>query len=227
MSRARRGGAEAGQATIEHAAIVLLVAVLLGAAVLAGARASAHYRIAESVKRQMARALCLVDGDSPACTADRTACLVSERTAGLRISTDFVVVHRGQDWILVKERMSDGSVAMTIADKDTLGLAGSVGAGGKVKVHGKDLEAGASADAQVLGRAGVGTTWIFDDEGSADRWANDWRTWVARVAGHGSSIALAKGDPDSIALEGSFDVTLGAQAGVEGLVDGSLKIGAE
>src|SRR3954465_11014438 len=113
MPPTRRRGAETGQATIEHVGVMLLVAAVLGAAVLVADAAGAKAGIAGSVRGQMARAICLVEGGAPACVANQTACVIGSHNTGFHTSVDIIVFHDDEDRLLIKERRSDGKVAMT------------------------------------------------------------------------------------------------------------------
>ena len=225
-SARRRAAAEDGQAAVELAGLLLLVTAVLGAAIAVADRAGAAANLAGGVRRQMARAICLVDGGSPACTADRSLCVIGARDTGIRAAVDILVLRTERGSLLLKERRSDGTVAVTLVDEHALGLGASAGAQTTAERDGRSTRAGVSAQAQVLARAGFGTTWTFDDEAAADRWAGDWRTLAARLAGWGTSRSVARGTPTSVTDQVTGDVELGAGAGADRVAGGGVTLRA-
>ncbi len=151
-----------GQASVEYAAVVLCVAVALaGALVVVDATG-----VAESVRRQMARALCVVGGGD--CDRDRRPCVI----AGRRQSTDahltVAILRLGHNRVLVRERRSDGTVSVSFVRSTSGGVGLEVGASGHVSLGRWTVGLGGQATAAVLARIGSGRTWELPDDRSAD-----------------------------------------------------------
>src|SRR3954470_17684729 len=110
---ARKGSAmrcDRGQGTVEYLAVVLLVALVCGGGTVAVARA-AGADVATAVPHQVLYAICVVTrGD---CDRDRAPCDVGSRTATHEWSVTVLVLKGGRRRILVRERRSDGTVAIT------------------------------------------------------------------------------------------------------------------
>lgn len=152
-----------GQASVEYAAVVLCVAVALaGALVMVDATG-----VAQSVRRQMARALCVVGGAGD-CDRDRRPCVI----AGRRRSTDgeltVAILRLGANRVLVRERRSDGTVSVSLVHSTSGGVGLEAGASGHVSLGRWTVGLGGQATAAVLARIGSGRTWELPDERSAD-----------------------------------------------------------
>src|SRR4051794_7285705 len=141
-----------GQASIEYLGVVALVALVLGALAVP---ALAGQDIAGAVVAHVRRALCVVGGGD--CEEDRRPCAVD--THGVRKSWDVgVLVFRyGQDRLMLRERLSDGTVAVTAIKDHDLGIELADGAEG----HFGSFAVGTMARGALLARIGSGSTTIF------------------------------------------------------------------
>jgi hypothetical protein len=181
-----------GQATLEYAAIVLIVAVALAAAVaVAAARGDG---IADAVSRQIVRALCIVMGGD--CDREREPCVVASSTRTRENGLTIAVLWLGSDRTVVREQRSDGTIAVTYTEGDVAGL--DAGAGAHVAVGGRAVRLSGELGASVLARSGDGAVWELRDARQADalverlrrgRWASAGPRPVARLAEGGWSAS--------------------------------------
>lgn len=155
-----------GQGTVEWIGIVLLVALVLAAAITVVTGTG----IGEGITAAMRRALCVVTGG--ACTpaeriAERPCVVAAEGTEeGGAFTVGFMRISE-RDGVL-REVRSDGSVALTLVDEDSLGLSA-----GAPQAHLRwgsfDLAIGRELRAAVMAERGSGRTWIARDAAEADR----------------------------------------------------------
>ena len=145
-----------GQGTVEYLGVVLLVALVGGAA--ATVAASGGSDIARAVPREIVRALCLVRGGD--CDRDRAACPVrsSSTRAGATVRVAFVRL--GRHHVLVEEQRSDGAVALTLIEERSGGAEASTGVSAALRLGASEIAVGGAARAAALVRAGRGSTWI-------------------------------------------------------------------
>lgn len=164
-----------GQATVEQAALVLLVAAALGAALLAADALGARSGVGDAVRRQLARAICLVGGAAPACEADRQPCVVAaERTVG-EATLGLSIVRLREGGVLAVERRSDGTVAVTVLNE----VGGGLDLAGDRRLRllaGRGLGGDGSLTAALAGSIGHGATWTLPDAAAARRLVDAIRT---------------------------------------------------
>jgi hypothetical protein len=151
-----------GQAGIEYAGVLLLVAVALGAAALAADGAG----IPQSVHHQMLRALCVARGGD--CEQDRAYCPVATDRRRDAVAARILVFRIGKDKTVVREQRSDGTIAVTVA----YGKEGGLQAGEGVHVglslgHG-GLSLGGELTAAAVATRERGYTWVLHDARAAD-----------------------------------------------------------
>lgn len=171
-----RGDRSAGQASVEHAAIVLVVLVVLsgGVAVAGGAP------IVNAVHSGLRRAICVAGGDGCAAFHEQRPCLVARDDRRQSSGASFLVFRIGGSEGLVVERRSDGSVVVT-AYRDAEGGVGlSIGVrfglgrtterdDGLVAADGGGraaVEASAGVEARL--RGGWGRSWELPDQAAAE-----------------------------------------------------------
>jgi len=178
---------QSGQATIEYLGLVALLAVLLVAGSAIGAPG-----VANAVLGQMRHALCIVTGKR--CTVDlQRPCTVASRRETRRIALSIVLVRLSRDSYVLRERLSDGTVRLTVFRRYGAGAEGGVG--GRLEIDRKDepgevpepkdllkkpgAAQGVTPDARKVGvsseaRAGLegvfgsGKVFIAQDEAQAD-----------------------------------------------------------
>lgn len=155
---------EAGQAGVEHVALVVLVVVVLGGAALAGADAGAG--IVNAVHSGIRRAICVAAGDRCAAFHDERPCLIGrdEQRRAQALTVAFVRV--GARVGVVRERWSDGRTTVTVHDDFEAGA--TLGVGAELALGG-GRAIGLSASAVGAVRGGWGRSWTFERPQDADR----------------------------------------------------------
>lgn len=156
--------ATSGQASIEQAALVALVAVVLGgAAVVAGGLGAG---VVNAVHSGVRRAICVAGGDRCAAFHEERPCVVhrNERRQAKALSVVFLRV--GARVGVVREQWSDGRTVVTVHDDiDTgavFGLGAEIPLGG-----GQAVELSASTQGTL--RGGWGRSWELERPEDADR----------------------------------------------------------
>ena len=202
---------------MEYVAVVLLVTVLGAGGAAAAAATVNGAPIGDAVRRQLARALCVVTAG--ACDGDRRPCPVRLRakidTATVRIA----VVTLGEDRALVREERSDGTVAVTLARGRLAG--GAVGEDGtRLWLGRRAIGSREGPSAAVRREVREGSTWILRSAPAAD-------AFVAKLYGPSAVPADARAVPDLRrppfgAPSAAPAVTFG-QTGVAGALDGGLR----
>lgn len=208
---------QAGQAALEYAGVLAVVAavlVLASGAVAGGA-------VANAVVRGLERAVCRVTGGECIAT-ELSACTLRSRQTGGRVGVTFTFVKLGGSMSLLREELSDGSVNITLIDGADAAPTAALGASGGVRVGGDRVGGGAIARAELLVRLGRRRVWRRPDAAAADRLVQDIREHV--VASVGERV-LGKGLADAVGLDDDPlpppDVS-GVTAGVEGAVQADL-----
>lgn len=154
-----------GQAAPDYLAVVLLVGLAL-----AGAGAVvASTGLGERVVAAMRRALCVVAGG--ACedpVAERPCVRVSTEQAHER-SLTLLAARVGSRSVQLRERRSDGTVAVTLTDERSIGADFGTGADLHYRWGESGHAFGAELRAAVLAEHAGGRTWIVPDEAAAAR----------------------------------------------------------
>ncbi|MBF6620178.1 MAG: hypothetical protein ITG02_08090 [Patulibacter sp.] len=152
-----------GQASVEHAALVALLVVVLGGATAAAGGLGAG--VVNAVHSGVRRAICVAGGDRCAAFHDERPCVVrrDERRQATALTVAFVRV--GARVGVVREQWSDGRTVVTVLDDVDAGA--TLGLGAEVELGGAALRLSASASGTVLG--GWGRSWTFDRPEDADR----------------------------------------------------------
>jgi hypothetical protein len=203
-----------GQGTVEYLAVVLLVGLVLGGGSVAVAR-SAGADVATAVPHQVLYAICRVTGGD--CDRDRAPCDVGSLTAAHEWTVTVLVLKGGRRRILVRERRSDGTVAVTETTAPLGGVEVVAGSGVRIRLRGRTLTLGGSATVSALAALGRGRTWVVDGEQAAD----------ALVAGLRAGGPVRPPDQRLAQIEASLDgalsggqrrVTLAGGVGVAGVV---------
>lgn len=220
---------EAGQAALEHVAVVAVVGAVLAAAAFVGpARAG---EVAGSIGVQVRRALCVVGGGD--CERDRAPCVVAAREERDHWGARLLVVRLGAGWIGLVERRSDGRLGVARVREDELGL--DLGSGAKAGVAlGRlgGVSLGGEARAAVLAHRREGLSWVVEDRAQADALLRSLRAdrW-ASVSGSGIVRAIVDGrsavpEPDEVHGERGWGVALGGEGGA-GVASGSVDLSAD
>ena len=220
-----RRRAEQGQASAELVALLLLVAAVLGAAALAAGPAGARSALGASVRREVARAICLVGAAPGACTADHVPCVVSTRRTATDAHVDLLVLRVGGGRAVLREARSDGTVAVTLVDHLDGALQDAVGTRAEVWAGGRSFALGGEATAAAVVRAGRGRTWTFPSAAAADAFLRN-RGGPGPVRGaRGAGARAPDPPPAATSRELAFDVELGLQGKARG-VGADVRLGA-
>src|SRR4051794_3572647 len=195
-----RRRAEQGQASAELVALLLLVAAVLGAAALAAGPAGARSALGASVRREVARAVCLVGAAPSACAADHVPCVVATRRTATDAHVDLLVLRLGGGRAVLREVRSDGSVAVTLVDHLDGALQDAAGTSAELWAGARSFALGGEASAAAVVRAGRGRTWTFPSAAVADAFLRH-----GGRGGPGARDAV----PGATYRELSFDVELG------------------
>ncbi len=206
---------ERGQATVEYAGVVLLVALVLG-----GALAAAAGGIGERVVAAVRTGLCIAGGDvcrpADAAAAGLAPCVTRERFRRQDTAIDVALVRFGGqgEWQLALR--SDGSATVTRLS----GADGGAGLGIGLSFSPAHVEA--QATAMLVARYRGGKQWRFADERSATAFleaaSRDGKvsaarqpdvTWHATGAGVASEVALAVAQLATAGLTASAGSVLG------------------
>jgi hypothetical protein len=190
---------ETGQATVDYAAVVLAVSLVLVAA--GGVAATRGAGVADALSRQIARALCIVIGGD--CDREREPCVVATAMHTRRNGLTVIVGRLESDRIVLQEQRSDGSVVVTYLEHEGAGLDVDAGTGAHVAIGDRKLRVGGELAASVLAREGDGAIWELPDAHAVTRLVERLRRgrWATEVAGAQSRI-------------GEHDVTARAEAGL-------------
>lgn len=220
-----RERAEHGQATTEIVALLAVVLVLVGAAA-ALARPGAP-GVVNATLGQVRRALCVVTG--AACPVQRPQpCVVSARSDRRHLSLAVSVIRVDDDHVILRERLSDGSVRLTVTGRAGAGVGALLGVEGHVTIGGRTVGIGTHVDATLLALLGRGRVFRARDGPAADRLEARLRSRVRLGVLDGPYRALrgllgGGGDddgprPDEVYTEGGLQSTAGAEAGRVGTV---------
>lgn len=200
---------ERGQGTIEYLAVVLVVAGVLAAAIGLLAFTGLGGKVVDAFHR----ALCVVTGGACDQAAKVTGpCVLSSEqyTDGGHFSV--LMLRSGERSVVLRERRSDGTVALTLVDGDTLGLDFSTGAGASVRWGDRTWAVGGELRAAVLAGADSGRTWIARDEAEAAR-TFDHIEMAAAVNSLGGDRRIAVPDASVTFTERSSNLTVDFRAG--------------
>jgi Flp pilus assembly pilin Flp len=150
-----RDASQRGQATLEYAVVVLVVALVLVTA--GGVAAAQGDGVADGFTRQVARALCLVSAGD--CDRELEPCVVGTGTWTRQAAGTVVVLRLGTDRTVITEERSDGTLTVTFVEADAGGLDLGSGVGGHVGA----VRLGGDLAATVLARSGDGAVWELPD----------------------------------------------------------------
>lgn len=154
-----------GQATVDYVALIALLAMLFAAA-LAGAIPGAP-GIVNAVAGQVHHALCAVGG-RPCPELARRPCTVASTRDAQHVAINVLLLRIDHDRYVLRERMSDGTVRLTVARGG--GAGAEVGVGARVSAKAKGREIGSMDEARggVQGVLGSGRVFVARDAREAD-----------------------------------------------------------
>jgi hypothetical protein len=197
-------------ATVEYAALAVLVSLVLG---VAGTAVGAE-RIPLAVAGQLGRALCLVQGGDCLGRDGPRPCVVREEERSRRTDVSVLALRLADGRTVLREQRSDGTVAVTVSLVAEAG--GAVVAGGRLRTGGR--EAGAAAEATARASVRFGRRFVVADGAVADRLIRRLAAEDPPAGGAAIGAArflLGRGDPAderSVTLEDRAEAvaTLGA-----------------
>jgi hypothetical protein len=222
--RGRRGGSS-GQASVEHAAIVLVVLLVL----VVGATVAGGASIVNAVHSGIRRAICVAGGDRCAPFHVPQPCLVVRDDQQQSSGASFLVFRIGGSEGLTVERRSDGSVTITAYRDLEAGIGLSVGASfglgrttdgdGGLVAAGGDGRGSFEASAGVEGRlrGGWGQRWELPDGRAADDFLRRYVAMRRAALPGGGGKREAEVPPPDVER-----VRFGADGSVSGEVSGPL-----
>ncbi len=171
-----------GQATIDYLGLVALLAVVLVAA--AGLAGGGGVGVANAVLGQVRHALCIVTGGW--CGAERRVpcVLESERDSG-HVAVTILVFRLDGDRYVLREKLSDGTVRLTLAHRVGAGI--ELGAGGRARFtrKGRTVGVGAQVRGGGQGVVGHGEVYVARDDREADEILRGLRRRVPLIGGDG------------------------------------------
>ena len=211
-----------GQGTVEYVAIIALVALVLAAAV-AGA-AGLGPGIGNAVVGQVRHALCIVAGRACEEQVAERPCVVRTARDERRESVSLGFVQLGAGRVVLRERLSDGTLRLTVLHRGRAGVTAGFGSSTRVRVGGVEVDVGAHAQGTVAGLVGGGQVFEVRTAAEADAIVRRLRAEgsptldaVRRLVRRGGKAPAA----DATLAEGGFD------AGVDfELSAGEAKAGA-
>ena len=158
--------AERGQATVDYVALLAVLAVVLASAVAAVTAVGAP-GVANAVLAQLRHALCVVSGG--ACPVPpRRPCTVASTRDVRHLAMNLGLVRVDEDRIVLRERLSDGTIRLTVARRSGAGVEVGAGARARIDVHGRPLGLDREARAGVQGVLGRGEVFYARSEREAD-----------------------------------------------------------
>lgn len=209
-----------GQACTDYVALVAVVAVLLAGGVSAASAVGAP-GMANAVIGRMRLALCLVGGSD--CRTERTQpCVVASTRDTRHLAADILLLRIDEDHILLRERLSDGSVRLELTENDGVGIEASLGATVGGRLGPLAIGLGAQLRAALLGVLGHGHVFLARDDRQADAIVQALRGGAASGP-LGEAYRLARGllggarppEPDEDYVEGGARAL--ASAGLSGV----------
>ena len=152
-----------GQATIDYVALVGVLAIVF--AVALGFAAQGAPGVVNAVAGQLRHAVCLVSGGQ--CVEPRAKPCTVATTRDQHHFAVSLVVRIDHDRYVLQERMSDGTVRLTVARGDAVGLQVGAGATARVSVGGRRLGASDELRASAQVALGRGKVYVARDEREA------------------------------------------------------------
>jgi hypothetical protein len=154
-----------GQATIDYLGLVAVLAVLLAAAV--GLASGGGTGVANAILGQVRHALCIVTGGW--CAAERALpCVVASERDSRHGAVTILLVRLDGDRYVLREKLSDGTVRLTVAHRGGAGVEFGIGARGRIKVKGRKLGIDNELHGGAQGILGYGEVYVARDDHEAD-----------------------------------------------------------
>jgi hypothetical protein len=154
-----------GQATVDYVALIALLAIVFVAALAAASGGAPG--IVNAVAGQIQHALCVVGG-GPCTDLTRRPCTVATSRDAHHVAINILLLRLDHDRYVLRERMSDGTVRLTVARSG--GAGAEVGVGARVGATAKGRQVGAMDEARggLQGVLGSGRVFVARDAREAD-----------------------------------------------------------
>jgi len=158
-------GAERGQATVDYVALVAVLVLLLTAA--ATAAGIGGRGVANAVVGHVHHALCVVSGRS--CKVERARpCTVASLRDSRHFAVNVVLLRVDSDRYVLRERLSDGTVRLTVATRTGAGVEVGLGLRLQLENDGSTFGTVDEARAGIQGVVGHGQVFQARDDRQAD-----------------------------------------------------------
>jgi hypothetical protein len=194
-----------GQGTVEYVAILTLVALVLAAAV-AGAAAFAP-GVGNAVVGQVRHALCIVAGRACEEQVAARPCVMRTARDERRESVSLGFVELGAGRVVLRERLSDGKLRLTVLHRGRAGVTAGFGSSTRVRVGGVEVDVGAHAQGTVAGLVGGGQVFEVRTAAEADAIVRRLRAEGSPTLDAVRRLVRRGGTPaaDATLAEGGFD----------------------
>lgn len=211
--------AQCGQATADYVALLGVLTVLLTAA--GAVTAVGAPGVANAVLGQFRRALCVVGGGDCPVPARRPCTVASERDAH-HVALNLGIVRLDEDTVVLRERLSDGTIRLTVSHRDGAGVEGAIGGKAKVDVRGHEVGFDGEARGAVQGILGHGEIYYARTDREADELLEAIRRprlgggapRASEVFYEGGARALGRVDGGGQVLSGRLDGMANAMLGL-------------
>jgi hypothetical protein len=154
-----------GQATIDYVAVIALLALIFGAALALATGGAAG--IVNAVVGQLRYALCVVSG-GPCRDPRPRPCTVAGTREAHHVAVSIALVRTDDDRYVLRERMSDGTVRLTVGRSSATGVEGGIGATATFALKGRRVGLSDEARGHVQGVLGSGQVYVAHDDHEAD-----------------------------------------------------------
>jgi hypothetical protein len=153
-----------GQATIDYVALIALLAILVTVtASLTGFAPG----IVNATLGQFRRALCIVRGGDCPVMALQPCTVASSRKAD-HISVSALIIRIDKDHVVLRERLSDGTVRLTVSESRSGGLTLGIGGHAELKLKGRTMGFVREANGAIQGVLGHGHVYLARNDHEAD-----------------------------------------------------------
>jgi hypothetical protein len=171
-----------GQATIDYVALIAVLTLVLAAA--AAVASGGAPGIANAVIGQVRHALCVVTGGACSAAPGQPCVVASERDAR-HVGASVLFIRLDGDRWLLRERMSDGTVRLTLGHRGGAGVELGIGARAKLKIKGRTIGVDDEARLAAQGVLGYAEVYVARDDREADEILHAIRHRIPLIGGDG------------------------------------------